>query len=336
MLKSSIYIIATALVCVLLFALGLSFQNEDFTVGYLLEAIFHYDESNSFHVILLNLRMPRMILALLVGAALSFSGYLLQSLVNNPLADPYILGTASGASLGANFAFMGILPVSAFGLYLPPIYAFVGGVAITLIVVAMAYKNGRMNLFILILGGVAMVSFVASLLSLLIYTSDTSDKIRTVLFWAMGSFEKAQWSHLPMFSAITFVIVTIGSFMHKQITLLILGETQAKNLGLNISRTRVFVIAASCILTGYAVSLAGPVGFIGLIVPHFVRARFGINGPLNLFFSAYFGGVFMLACDVISRVLYPPVGLPIGVVTSILGIPFFVYLLFKSNYRFNQ
>lgn len=336
MLKSSIYIIGTAGVCFLLFVLGLSFHNQDFTINQLFEAIINYDGSNSNHVILIDLRFPRMILALLVGAALSFSGYLLQSLVNNPLADPYILGTASGASLGANFAFMGILPISAAGVYLPPIYAFVGGVIVTLIVVAMAYKNGRMNLFILILGGVAMVSFVASLLSLLIYTSDTSDKIRTVLFWAMGSFEKAQWSHLPIFSTLVFTIVAVGSFMHKQITLLILGEIQARNLGLHISRTRFFVITAACVLTGYAVSLAGPVGFIGLIVPHFVRARFGINGPLNLFFSAYFGAVFMLACDVISRIVYPPVGLPIGVVTSILGIPFFVYLLFKSNYRFNQ
>lgn len=283
-------------------------------------------------LIVWDLRMPRLLGALLVGAALSVAGYLLQLLVQNPLADPFVLGTAAGAGLGAQLCYAGILPLALAGIYLPPWIAFVFGLAVTLAVMRLAWKGGRFIGFHLIIGGFAAMTFIASVAGLLLYLTDRPDQMRAMVAWGMGSLERVGWPGL-LGLALVLVATLVGwTLSHKPLVVLMLGEERAGQLGVRVARMKLLLILTSTLLVGFAVAQAGPIGFVGLIVPHFVRAVSGTTKARSLLLSALFGGVFLLACEVVSRAVYPPVGFPVGQVTALLGLPFFVYLLAQRRY----
>jgi iron complex transport system permease protein len=298
------------------------------------EAITSFDTADTTHFVIIHLRLPRLFLAFLVGGALAFSGYLMQALVNNPLADPYILGTATGAAFGANIVFSGLIPITVAGIYLPPVFAFAGALLVTFVAVSIAYKKGRIIPSQLLLGGIALSSLLTAFTSLLTFLSDSEDKLRTIIFWGLGSFERAQWTDIPLLVSLVMICTVLFSFMHKQLNLLLLGENRAYHLGLNISRLKWIILIITSLLTGAAVATSGVIGFVGLFIPHVVRGLFGASGRFNTLFSTWIGGIFMLACDLIARIVYPPAGLPIGIITSFLGVPFFLYLLLKKDYRF--
>ncbi len=305
------------------------------TFNNLKESLLSFDVNNDIHYVLLNLRLPRIILAFLVGAALAFSGYLIQVMVNNPLADPYLMGTASGASLGANLVYIGLVPFTIFGFQMTPVFAFVGAAGVSLLVITLAHEKGHINPAKLLLGGVALSSFLVAVISLLIFFSDTESKLKAVIFWSMGSFERASWDFIPLLGITLVISIIIFLFFQKHINILLLGESRSYTLGLNVSQLRWFILIFISLNTGVAVATSGPIGFVGLFIPHFVRALFGITGRFNILYSAWIGGLFILGCDYAARLAYPPAGLPIGIITSFLGIPFFVYLLHKRNYSFS-
>jgi iron complex transport system permease protein len=298
------------------------------------EAILHFNPNEATQYAIIYLRLPRLIMALLVGGALALSGYIIQALVNNPLADPYILGTASGAALGANIVFFGIVPISVMGVYLPPIFAFAGAFGVTFTAIAIAYKKGHIVPSQLLLGGIALSSLLTAITSLLTFLSDSEGKLKTIIFWTLGSFERSQWADVPLLGVVTTSFALLFTLLHKQITILLLGENRAYYLGLNISRLRWLILTAMALTTGVAVATVGTIGFVGLVIPHIVRGIFGASHRYNILFSTWIGGIFMLACDMISRIIYPPAGLPIGIITSFMGVPFFLYLLLKKDYRF--
>jgi iron complex transport system permease protein len=298
-------------------------------------SILNYDSTNTLHYVIINLRMPRMIMALLAGSALSLSGYLFQSLLNNPLADPYILGTASGASFGANLVFIGWIPTFFLGIYLPPVFAFIFAFTITLIAILFSYRSGRLIASNLLLAGVALSSMMTAMISLMSYLADSGGQLRSIIFWIMGSFERSNWSQIPFLLIINILAIIYFSLFNKSINILLLGEEKSEALGLNVKRMRWIALFGGTFLTSITVAYCGAIGFVGFLIPHFVRGLFGFSHPWNLFYSAIFGAIFMLSCDIISRAIYPPAGLPLGILTSFLGIPFFLYLLFKSNYRFS-
>ena len=298
-------------------------------------ALFNYDPENPTHFAIINLRLPRLLLAATVGASLAFSGYLMQAMVNNALADPYILGTASGASFGASFCFFALTNLTVFGIYLPPFAALAGSFAVTVIVVVLGSRSGQLVPSQMLLAGIALTSLIGAFTSLFTFLSDSEGKLKSVIFWAMGGFEKASWEYLPYPVLALILAVIVFIFMQKRLNVLLLGPDRASMLGVRVGQTRWIILLTVSVVTGFAVALSGPVGFVGLIIPHVTRSILGITGKLNLVFCALTGGLFMLLCDLLARVVYPPAGLPVGVVTSLFGVPFFVYLLLKKNYKFS-
>lgn len=333
-MRSSLFIILAGAGFLCLFFAGISTGSFKIEPETIIDSIINYNAKDNLHYIIVHLRMPRVILAFLVGGALAFSGYLMQAMVNNPLAEPFILGTASGASLGASMVYL-ILPVSVVSIFLPSIFAFVGAAGVTLIAILIANDKGKLMPTKLLLAGIALSSLTVSLISLMIFISNDDEKLKTVIFWSMGSFELARWEYIPLLAGTLFLVVGLFSFLNKQINILLLGESRAYNLGLNISKLRWSILISTALVTGFSVATCGPIGFVGLMIPHFVRGVFGVNGKYNILFATMLGGLFMLVCDIVSRIIYPPTGIPIGIITSFLGIPFFVYLLSKRSYRFN-
>ncbi|GAB3829966.1 FecCD family ABC transporter permease [Pontibacter rugosus] len=334
MMQRNLYFILALLLILVVLVLGLQVGSFDTSATTILEAFFHYDSGDTTHFAILHLRLPRLILALVVGASLAFCGYLMQAMVNNGLADPYLLGTASGASLGAVIVFFGFVPISFAGLYLPPVFALAGAFLVTLVVVILGYRKRQIIPSQLLLAGIALSSLVTAIVGLLTFLSDSEGKLRSVVYWSMGSFERASWNSVPYPTVALLLALLLFAFYQKQLNILLLGEERAQALGIQVSRTRWVILGTVSVVTGFAVATSGPIGFVGLIIPHITRGLLGTTGRSNLLFCAFVGGLFMLLCDLLSRIIYPPAGLPIGIITSFFGVPFFVYLLFKKNYNF--
>ncbi|WP_230407146.1 FecCD family ABC transporter permease [Pontibacter cellulosilyticus] len=334
MMGRGLYFVVALLLIVVVLGLGLQVGSFEANATTIWDAFFNYNPDNTTHFAILHLRLPRLILALVVGASLAFCGYLMQAMVNNGLADPYLLGTASGASLGAVIVFFGFVPISMAGLYLPSVFAFAGAFLVTLVVVILGYRKRQLIPSQMLLAGIALSSLCTAMVGMLTFLSDSEGKLKSVIFWSMGSFERATWQ-LVAYPAVTIVLALLFFlFYQKQLNVLLLGSERAQALGVKVARTRWVIMGVVSVVTGFAVATSGPVGFVGLIIPHVTRAVMGATGRGNLLFCAFVGGFFMLLCDLLSRVIYPPAGLPIGIITSFFGVPFFVYLLFKKNYNF--
>jgi len=333
--RNLLYIFLSILLVLLLVGVGLrigSFTADFSTVA---EALFSYNPANQTHFAIVELRLPRLLLALVVGASLAFSGYLMQAMVNNALADPYILGTASGASLGASLSIAGFVATTWGGVYLPPFFALAGAFGVTTLVILLGYRQGQIIPAQLLLAGIAIGSLLTAMVSLFTFLSGSESAIRSIMFWSMGDFGRANWQLLPYPAMALFLALVLFLFLQKELNILLLGAERAGTLGVKVARTRWLILITVAVVTGFAVALAGSVGFVGLIIPHVTRSLLGLTHKLNLFLCALLGGGFLVACDILSRLLYPPAGLPIGIITSFFGVPFFVYLLLKKSYRFN-
>lgn len=325
------WILASLLLMLGLVALGLRVGSYDTDYALISRAFTNYNPQDPAQLVLVELRLPRILLALLAGASLAFSGYLMQAMVNNSLADPYLLGTASGASLGAILCFSFLSTLTLGGVYLPPLFALVGAMGTTLVVVALGTRRGQILPTQLLLGGVALGSLTTAIGGVLTFLADTPEKLRSVTFWAAGSFERAGWSVLPYPAVALAASLGLFVFVQKDLNILLLGEERAQGLGVHVVRTRWLLLLTSSLLTGCVVALCGPIGFVGLMVPHLTRWLLGVTGKANLLFCALLGGNFLLICDLLSRVFYPPAGLPVGLITALFGVPFFVYLLRKQS-----
>ncbi|NML66750.1 iron ABC transporter permease [Hymenobacter sp. RP-2-7] len=324
------WLLAFGLLTLGLLGLGLRVGSYEVSYAFIFDTLAHYHPADPAQLALVELRLPRLLLAWLAGASLALSGYLLQTLVNNPLADPYLLGTASGASLGAIVAYLLVPGLVVAGLYLPPLAALAGGLGATVLVVAIGTRQGRVRPAVLLLGGVAVGALAAAAGSLITFLKADQDSLRTVVFWAFGSFERASWAGLGWPAAVLVGSLGLLFCLQKDLNLLLLGEERAQALGLAVVRLRWVLLAVAVALTSGVVALCGPIGFVGLVVPHLTRGLLGAAGRLNLVACAALGGAFLLAADLLARLLYPPAGLPIGLVTALLGVPFFVSLLRKK------
>ncbi len=275
--------------------------------------------------IVLDIRLPRVILAGLVGAALATAGATYQGLFRNPLADPYLIGVAQGASLGAVTGFL--LPVSwniaGFGLI--PLLAFIGALLATVAVYLLARTGKTLPVTTLILAGVALSALLGSIVSYLIISS--GDKMHSIIFWLMGSFALSQWSEikivLPYVAAGTAVIIIFARLLN----VMQLDEEQAQQLGVNVERFKLMLLAAATLVTAASVSFVGTIGFVGIIIPHAVRLIWGADHRMLLPLAVLTGAIFMIITDLIARTVLAPSEIPIGVITAICGAPFFLYLL---------
>lgn len=279
--------------------------------------------------IILKVRLPRVILALLVGASLSIAGAGFQGVLRNPLADPYTLGVASGASVGAAFVILFGLQTALLGIWTIPIAAFLTGLISLLVVLRLANIQGQYNLETLILSGVVVSAFLSSFVSFMVSMSDKV--INEIVFWMMGSLSLQGWEFIQILLP-SFLIGFIALISYsRSLNIFALGERQAAHLGVDVKRTRLAILIISTFITAAAVSIVGTVGFVGLVVPHLIRLLVGPDYRILIPISAIYGGVFVLWADTIARTVLRPTEIPLGVVTAFLGAPFFAYLLRKNK-----
>ncbi len=278
--------------------------------------------------ILVNIRTPRVIVAALMGMALGASGAVLQGILRNPLADPYILGISSGASLTAALGIIG--GVTFMGTFTIPALAFIGAIFTGSIVGAMGWKRGGLWPERLLLAGVG-ISFLFSALLMLIMSVSRDEGMRRAMLWIFGDLSMSDWERVPYGVSLIFCGIVLSSLRAKALNALILGDDFAHSLGFTPQKERVLLFVSVSLMTGASVSLGGMIGFIGLLVPHIVRFFIGADSRFLIPASAMGGGTLLCAADLLGRSLLSPMELPSGIVTAIIGSPYFLYLLRRKN-----
>ena len=281
--------------------------------------------------VLFTIRMPRVILAAFVGASLAISGACLQGLFRNPLADPGLIGVSAGAALGAAFSIVfssNFISLAYFGPYLIPFSAIIGSATVIVILFIVTRGFGYDGVTYMLLAGIAVNAIAGVGIGILTYISDDSE-LRGLTFWTMGSFGGVTWPLiLPAVFIISLAIVwTVG--LSRKLDLIQLGDAEASRLGVDIKKLRFGVIISSAVVVGISVALSGMIGFVGLVVPHLVRILGGVNHSYVLFSSALFGSILMIISDMLCRTIISPAELPVGLITSALGSPFFLWLIFN-------
>lgn len=276
--------------------------------------------------ILLPLRLPRVLLSVVVGAVLSVCGAAYQSIFRNPLTDPYVLGVSSGASLGAAVAILLGLEAFLWG---------VGGMALAaaLATVVLIYKiasiGNRMHTTTLLLTGVCLTFLITAVISLLMALRQ--DKMESIIFWTMGSFASASWFDVWILIPVAVVGLFVVLYYRKDLNLLLAGSETAQSLGVEVEKVRRRLLFFTTLMVAFSVSTCGVIGFVGLVVPHCVRLVCGADNRRIIPYSIFIGALFMLLCDTLARTLLPPNELPVGSITSLIGAPMFIYLLYKSK-----
>ena len=272
-------------------------------------------------------RTPRVILAGLVGAALALAGATYQGLFRNPLADPYLIGVAQGAALGAVIGFL--IPVGGagigIGIGLVPVLAFIGALLSVTIVYLLARVGKIVPVTTLILAGVALGALLGAIVAYLAITS--GQLLHGIMFWLAGSFSLSQWSEVKIVMPIVFVGAAVILLFARLLNIMQLNEEQAQQLGINVERLKIILLAAATMVTAAAVSFVGIIGFVGIITPHAVRLIWGPDYRFLLPLSLLSGAIFLILADVLARTVAAPSEIPIGVITAICGAPFFLYLL---------
>lgn len=279
------------------------------------------------------LRLPRIILAMCVGSGLAVAGVIMQAIVKNPLADPYILGISSGASLGATLAIL--LGIGSFlGENFIGFAAFSGAFATSLIVLIIANLGGQANSVKLVLAGMALNSVCSAFTSFIVYFANNLEGMQTISYWLMGSLAGARWSLLSvLFPAILLSTVFFWS-QRNILNIMLLGDESAITLGYNLHQYRQFYMLLSSFIVGLVVYSAGMIGFVGLIIPHIVRMLTGSNHARLIPFAAVAGAVFLIWADLGCRIIIPRTELPIGILISLIGAPTFIYLMVRRTYGF--
>jgi iron complex transport system permease protein len=278
--------------------------------------------------ILVNIRLPRVVVAMLMGMALGASGAVLQGVLRNPLADPYILGISSGASLAAA---LGLLSgFYFFGSVSVPLTAFIGASLVSILVGAFGWKRGGLWPERLLLAGIGL-NFLFSAVLMLLMSISSDEGLRRAVLWMFGDLSMADWTLIP--SASVFVVFGLGLALwrSKALNALILGDEFAHSLGFAVQRERLLMFAGMALMTSASVSLGGTIGFIGLLMPHIVRFLLGADSRVLVPASAIAGGAFLCLADLIGRSIMPPLELPSGTVTAVIGAPYFLYLLRRKD-----
>jgi iron complex transport system permease protein len=278
--------------------------------------------------VIVDLRLSRAVLAFLVGTALALSGAILQGYFRNPMADPFVVGVSSGASLGAVLATALGFEAAAFGFSGPGLLAFASGLGIVMLVYALSLRRGGFKVETLLLTGIAAGALASALTSFFLFMR--SDSYDQAVFWLLGSFQLAEWGQVATIAPWIAACLLASVWLAGDMDLLALGDDAAQALGSPARRVRKAFLAMSALLAALAVAVSGIIGFVGLVVPHWVRLLIG-PGHRRLFLaSALAGGTFLLYCDLLARNLLPA-ELPIGVITAAVGAPFFLYLLHKKR-----
>lgn len=272
-------------------------------------------------------RLPRVLIACLAGSALAASGTVMQGMFRNPMADPGILGVSSGAGLGAVIAIS--LGFSAGSIYLLPLFAASGAIIAVVLIYSLSLRKGSISPLTLILSGLAVSTFIGAVTQLIL-TRSNDYEVRSYIFWTMGGLNGMMWEQVRLVAGPVIILVLVLLIFSRDLNLLLLGEEEARSVGLEPTRSRKLLLVITSLITATAVSVCGPVSFVGLIVPHIMRLITGPDHRILLPASALGGAIFLTGCDILSRL--PARGeISVGIITSMLGAPFFLYLLIKTR-----
>ena len=310
---------------------GAKFISLDQIISALMSMIDANTTASMTDTIITDIRLPRLIYSVLTGIGLSLVGLLMQTVTRNTLADPYVLGVSSGASTGAVFAIiMGGLPF--LGQYNTPIFAALGAaLSIILVLLCVGKSNSPVKLILI---GMGMTGVFSALTMMIIYGAKHEAQVRSAMFWLLGSFAGIQWSDLPLTAIIVILFMLYIYTFNQDLDVLLLGNHEAAQMGLSVKQLQLSIVVISSIVIATLVSKVGVVGFIGLIIPHLARIIGGPKHKHTLLFSALIGSIVMIWSDVLSRALYSPEEIPIGVLTSLLGAPLFIWII-MNRYKHN-
>ena len=276
-----------------------------------------------------NLRAPRIVLSVLVGAALSVCGAAYQSVFRNPLTDPYVLGISSGASVGAAVAIL--LGLEAYMLGVGAC-ALVTGLLTIVVIYRIASIGNRMHTTTLLLTGVCITFLMSAIISFIMVLRQ--DKMDSIIFWTMGSFASASWTEVAIVAPVVAVGIGIVLYYARDLNLLLAGSETARSLGVEVERVKRVLLLSTTLMVAFCVATCGVIGFVGLVVPHCLRLVLGPDNRRIVPCAIFAGGLFMLLCDTLARTLLMPAELPVGSLTALAGAPLFIYLLYKNKKRY--
>ncbi|KQS84734.1 MULTISPECIES: FecCD family ABC transporter permease [unclassified Rhizobium] len=286
-------------------------------------------------IIILDIRLPRAVMGLLVGASLAVSGTIMQGLFRNPLADPALVGISSGASLGAvltivlGSSLFGAL-FAVFGFYALPVAAFLGCLLTTLLLYRIATRSGQTSVATMLLAGIALAALANAVTGVLIFIADDK-QLRDLTFWGLGSLAGANWTKILSAGPIIAAALAVVPFLARGLNALTLGEATAFHMGVPVQRLKNIAIVSVAALTGASVAVSGGIGFVGIVVPHVLRLMIGPDHRYLLPASALLGGTLLIFADMIARTIVPPAELPIGIITAFVGAPFFLWILLRGR-----
>ncbi|BDD03051.1 FecCD family ABC transporter permease [Aureibacter tunicatorum] len=295
------------------------------------------DYAHQQEVVLMYIRLPRIVLGVIVGGALAITGAAMQGLFRNPLVEPGLVGVSSGAAL---FAVVTIVFSSVFGdeiasflgAYMLPVASFIGGLLVTILAYRLSQRSGKTDIAVLILCGVAINALAGSLIGLAIFYAD-DEALRSFTFWSMGDLSGADWKSIGFVFLLVIVPCVVILRHSSELNAIALGEMEAYHLGINVEKIKRILVVCSAMAVGSCVALTGMIGFIGLVVPHIIRLALGADHRLVLPASILGGAVLLPVADMLARTIVYPAELPLGIVTSLVGAPFFMYLLVKTKKR---
>lgn len=279
--------------------------------------------------IVLEIRLPRILLAALVGCGLSVVGTAYQGMFKNPMADPYVLGISSGSAVGATIAIILGLESKIFGLGMITIFAFAGALLTIFLVYNISKIGNKIPIVTMLLAGIATSFFLSSVISLMMIFN--REQIEKIVFWTMGSFAAASYNKVIILFPFTIIGMILIYMFSRDLNIMLTGDDTAKSLGIEVEKVRKIILVITSIMVAAAVSVSGIIGFVGLIIPHTIRLIVGPDHRVLIPFSALGGSIFMIVCDTLARTLIPPMEIPVGAITSVFGAPYFIYLLFKNK-----
>ncbi|MBF9043918.1 iron chelate uptake ABC transporter family permease subunit [Rhodobacterales bacterium HKCCE4037] len=285
--------------------------------------------------VLLDIRLPRLAMGILVGAALAVSGAVMQGLFRNPLADPGLVGVSAGAGLGATAAIVlgGLLPLAFrdfVGTYMVPLASFIGGWAATMLLYVVSTRGGRTSVGVMLLAGIALAALSGALTGIFVYIADDA-QLRDIQFWGLGSLAGATWFKLSIAAPLILLALSAAPFLARALNALTLGEATAAHLGIEVQRMKSIAILTVAAAVGASVAVSGGIGFIGIVVPHLLRLAVGPDHRFLLPNAALLGAALLICADMIARIVIAPAELPIGIVTATIGGPFFLWILLRNR-----
>jgi len=287
------------------------------------------DNDDIYPVIIKQIRLPRIVLSILVGSGLAIAGVIFQGIIRNPMVDPYIVGISAGAGTGVTIAIVFNLSWTFFSISTIPLMAFLGALFTVFIVYNLARVGNKFPVMTFLLAGVAMGFLLNAIMSFLMVLG--TDDLHKVVFWLMGSLATSGWKEVRLILPYYLLGLIPVVFYLKDLNIILLGEENAQYLGVNVERVKLILISAATMITAAVVSVSGIIGFIGLIIPHISRMLIGPDHRKLLPFSAFLGGLFLLISDDLARSLIPPLEIPVGIITALVGGPYFIYLLRKKK-----